>query len=173
MANKEVTFYTHPSTYINPYNAPVSPHYNRVAGLRIDNETLWAKLRVLPSENSYSKTNTEAQTFELPASLVNAVANYFQDFHVNPVPLYTLSGPFSEYATQSNCHRFGASVWADNPHSFLEASSVVSAVIGEEQRLDPVAAMPLPVGQLAVIGTIDPSDSEASTPPTRTIPWCP
>jgi len=151
VANKEITFYTHPSTFGNGY-FPESPPYDRIAGLMIDGETLWAKPSILAEENNYQRTDTEALTLTLPGPLAHTTADYFRDFYADPPHFYTVSNPFAERAAQSNCHRFGTTVWTNRPQGIHEATNIASQIISKNQRLSDAAP---PLGQLVAFGTIE------------------
>lgn len=127
MASVEVTFYTHPSSWVNGIY-PDQTLYNRVSGIAFENEELWADTSQLASENSYSRTDTEALTLSMPREFALPVVEYFHDFYADPPRFYKVSEVLNDLDQRSNCHRFGASVLKKSPQDFFTAYGIVTEV---------------------------------------------
>ncbi len=151
MKETKVTLYTHPSRHINTHFADAYP-YRRVAGMHVEGETMWAKQRLLTSENSYNPTDTDDQTLVLPHRLAMNVATYFKTFYADHSAPYRLDDTFAHRATGSNCFRFAASMHTGQLQGFYESYSITSTAI--EQR---ASSAPARVGDIAIVGTNGPN----------------
>ena len=132
MANTEITFYTHPSRWVNDL-FPEEGSYDRIAGMAFENEELWADTSQLPHENSYRKTDTEALTINVPRDFALPIVDYFHDFYADPPRFYRVSDILKDYDQKSNCHRFGASVLKRCPQDILHAYAMAVEIATNKQ----------------------------------------
>jgi hypothetical protein len=151
MSEVDITFYTHPSTYINEYFDWLSTPYDRVAGLRAFDQDLWAKRSLLPAENSYHPTDTEAVTYTLPENLAYSIMDYFYDFYTSPPTLYQLGDPIKNREERSNCHRFGATMLGGTPQTFYGGLSIATGLL--RQKILLAEGEYQPIGSAAILGT--------------------
>ena len=122
MSQKEITLYTDTSTWFSPNATRETAPYDRIAGITIDGETMWADPAFIAAENSYRKTDTVAQTLVLPTRLALMTARYFQDFFAQPTRFYHPSITRSDMQERSNCHRFGTTLYTNRPQSYIAVS---------------------------------------------------
>lgn len=146
MVNAEVTFYTHPSNWVNDIFPGQTP-YNRIAGIAFENEELWADTSQLPGENSYRRVDTEALSLNLPRDFALPIIDYFHDFYSDPPRFYRVSEILNDFDQRSNCHRFGASILKRCPQDIFTAYGIAAEIATTNRHLGSKRAL----GDLAIL----------------------
>lgn len=103
MAVENMTFFTHPNTWIRGDRAPRAVAFDHVVGMAIGETVLWEDSRFQPSELSYEPADAEAREFMVETGMAQRMMSYFGRNRVKP---------FAQKDTH-NCHSFAAWVRGD------------------------------------------------------------
>lgn len=99
MAAETLTLFTKPETFIRPNRPPACQPYQRIAGVALKGETLWAHQEHAPQELHFDPFDTTRTVLELPTPLVVATVDYFRRYQAERRKSKDLS---------HNCHHFAS-----------------------------------------------------------------